>query len=168
MERSKRVLARMTLGALRHLHARGRLMEGVLWQVGAGRLGAGQLGAARSPCCSSGWCSLWLLPLSLLLVAASVGSQQRACSIIADCLGHAFAADVELSRSCFITVLQLNALAFEPWLSCTAQLVHPELPGEERRGGGGPGAAGGAEVGAGESSELGCWGGIGTGVLGRH
>ena len=35
MERSKRVLARMTLGALRHLHARGRLMEGVLWQVRA-------------------------------------------------------------------------------------------------------------------------------------
>lgn len=37
VERSKRVLARMTLGALRHLHARGRLMEGVLWQVRAWR-----------------------------------------------------------------------------------------------------------------------------------
>lgn len=72
MERSKRVLARMTLGALRHLHARGRLMEGVLWQVGAGRLGAGQLGDACSPCCSSGCWWFWVL-LSLaaapLLVA---------------------------------------------------------------------------------------------------
>ena len=33
LERSKRQLARMALSALRHLHARGRLMEGVLWQL---------------------------------------------------------------------------------------------------------------------------------------
>jgi hypothetical protein len=31
--RCKRHLARMTLSALSHLHSRGRLMEGVLWQL---------------------------------------------------------------------------------------------------------------------------------------
>lgn len=95
MERSKRVLARMTLGALRHLHARGRLMEGVLWQVDAGRLGAGQLGDACSPCCSSGCWWFWVL-LSLaaapLLVAgwplwdrSSVPARVVRCGLLAAC-----------------------------------------------------------------------------------
>lgn len=53
-------------------------------------------------------------------------------------------------------VLRLIALAFNP-IRTAAQFVHLELPGEERRCGGRPGAAGGAEVGAGEALELGCW-----------
>lgn len=62
LERAKRRLARMALGALRRLHARGRLMEGALWQLnsyllsclekaGEGAAGAGgeELGCALLP-----------------------------------------------------------------------------------------------------------------------